>query len=352
MHRTHGWRPSGSLYSLILAQTFRLQILIIVLGLALPPLVVLPLHLQERIIDEAIPAGDIDQLFWYATLFAAAVGLTSAIKFVITFCRGWIAEIVARVLRATLIDAQRSRRPDHAQSALGDVTSVLTAEVDPLGGFAAEALNTPLIQGGTLLGVFGFMLYVEPVLAVIGIVALLAEATITPILQHYINRLTHERITTLRRAGRDMIEAADPEQHEKAVEGLREVRHTYRVRLTMNLLKAALKIARNLIDHAADIAVIVLGALMVIRGETEIGVVVAFLSGLREVRDPWGELVNFYRRLADARVKYRLVARAISGEGMALPPVPDKPERDGPVPGEPLPGEPLPDDGKSIERVR
>ena len=77
-------------------------------------------------------------------------------------------------------------------------------------------------------------------------------------------------------------------------------------------------IGRNLIDHTADIAVIVMGATLVIRGETEIGVIVAFLSGLREVRGPWGELVSFYRRLADAWVKYALVRRAMNGEAGAL----------------------------------
>ena len=32
-----------------------------------------------------------------------------------------------------------------------------TGEVDPLGEFAAEAINTPLIQGATLVAVIGFM---------------------------------------------------------------------------------------------------------------------------------------------------------------------------------------------------
>jgi hypothetical protein len=43
-------------------------------------------------------------------------------------------------------------------------------------------------------------------------------------------------------------------------------------------------------------------------------VIVAFLRGLKEIRGPWAELVNFYRRLADARVKYHLVTRAMNGD--------------------------------------
>jgi hypothetical protein len=60
---------------------------------------------------------------------------------------------------------------------------------------------------------------------------------------------------------------------------------------------------------------------MVIRGETELGVVVAFLSALRQIQGPWGELLDFYRRLADAQVKYRLVRQAI-----AAPRPPELPE--------------------------
>ena len=81
----------------------------------------------------------------------------------------------------------------------------------------------------------------------------------------------------------------------------------------MNVLKAVLKVARHLIERAAAVAVLTFGAVLVMRGETELGVVVASMSGLRQVQGPWSELLDFYRRLADARVKYRLVRAAISG---------------------------------------
>jgi len=308
MRRPARWSGGRSLYSVIMRQTLRLQAVVILVGLALPPLSVIPLELQRRIIDEAIPAGDMARLATLAGLLLAAVGIRSAAKFAVIWARFWIAEIVGRVLRAALVDAHRRRAAPERRKSLGAATSVLTSEVEPLGGFAAEALNTPLIHGGTLLGVLGFMAYTEPALAAVGVAALVTEAVITPILQAWINLLTYRRIRTLRRASRDLIEASEPEHmNGHMIASLHEIRLSYRLRMRMNALKALFKVARNLIDHLAELAVLAIGAVMVMDGSTELGVIVAFLSGLRQLRDPWSELVGFYRRWVDARVKYKLV---------------------------------------------
>lgn len=312
MRRMRRWKGGRSIYSLIMRQTARLQVAAIGLGLLLPPLAVVPLEMQKRIIDDAIPAGDLGAVTMLAAAFAGAVFAAALLRGALHYLQGWIVEIVTRVLRISLISAQRRRAAPQARLQLGAVTSVMAAEVEPLGDFAAEALNTPLVQGGTLAGVLGYMFATEPRLAAIGAIALIAEGLVTPLMQYWINQLTAERIVRLRRAGLDLIESADPGRHAALVPGLGEVRASYRLRLRMNVLKSVLKIARHLIERAAMVAVLAFGAVMVVRGETELGVVVAFLSGLRQVQGPWSELLDFYRRLADARVKYRLVHAAIT----------------------------------------
>jgi ABC-type bacteriocin/lantibiotic exporter with double-glycine peptidase domain len=307
------WRGGVSLYSLIARQTARLQAATIALGLLLPPLAVIPLEMQKRIIDDAIPAGDIGAIANLAAVLAGVVLAAALIRGALHYLQGWIVEIVTRILRVSLVSAQRRRPAAEARSELGVVTAVMAAEVEPLGDFAAEAINTPLVQGGTLVSVFGYMFATEPRLAAIGGAALLAEGVLTPLMQERINLLTAERTVRLRRAGLDLIESARPEHHRALVPGLAEVRASYGLRLRMNVLKAALKVARHIIERAAAVAVLAFGAVLVVRGETELGVVVAFLSGLRQVQGPWSELLDFYRRLADARVKYRLVRAAIAG---------------------------------------
>jgi ABC-type bacteriocin/lantibiotic exporter with double-glycine peptidase domain len=312
-------RLGGSLYSLIMRETFVLQTATLVIGLALPALAVFPLFLQQRIIDEAIPAADLWMVATLGLLYAGVTTLRAAIKSVIAYLQGWIAEIVSRILRDMLVDAQRRRTHENAHRALGPATSVLTAEVEPLGGFAAEALSTPLIAGFTLFAVVGFMLYSESLLAAIGVAGLLAEAIVTPIVQMHINRLTHRRITALRHAGGAMIRAAPPGRRGHVAAILHGVRTNYRLRMRMNLLKAELKAIRNIIERLADVLVLGVGAAMVIGGDVTLGVVVAFLAALREMRGPWTELVDFYRRFSDAFIKHRLVVDAIGDPDGRMP---------------------------------
>jgi hypothetical protein len=53
---------------------------------------------------------------------------------------------------------------------------------------------------------------------------------------------------------------------------------------------------------------VALGGWCVLQGRIELGTVVAFISGLAKVNDPWGDLVNWFRDMTVNRVKYRLVA--------------------------------------------
>jgi hypothetical protein len=210
MLRSRLSRLGGSLYSLIMRETLVLQAATIAIGLALPALAVFPLFCRSG--SSTRRSRRRISRWWRCSACSMPASRRCAplIKSVVAYLRGWIAEIVSRILRDTLIDAQRRRATDHAHRALGPATSVLTAEVEPLGGFAAEAISTPLIAGATLLAVIGFMLHAEMLLAAIGIAGLLAEALVTPVLQMHINRLTHRRITALRHAGGAMIRAAPP----------------------------------------------------------------------------------------------------------------------------------------------
>ena len=54
--------------------------------------------------------------------------------------------------------------------------------------------------------------------------------------------------------------------------------------------------------------------------QLEIGGVVAFISGIGRITDPWGDLVNYFRDFSVTHVKYRLVATAVDDlmEGQAL----------------------------------
>ena len=53
------------------------------------------------------------------------------------------------------------------------------------------------------------------------------------------------------------------------------------------------------------------GGLMAVQHKLEVGTVVAIVSGLGKLNDPWGDLVNWGRELSVDSVKYRLFADAL-----------------------------------------
>jgi hypothetical protein len=59
------------------------------------------------------------------------------------------------------------------------------------------------------------------------------------------------------------------------------------------------------------------GGWLAVSGRIEVGTVVAVVSGLGKLNDPWGDLVSWAREWSVDSVKYRLFADAVNGKGLA-----------------------------------
>jgi ABC-type bacteriocin/lantibiotic exporter with double-glycine peptidase domain len=79
----------------------------------------------------------------------------------------------------------------------------------------------------------------------------------------------------------------------------------FKLKFTMNFLM-------NFCNHLQRIAALLLGGWYVLQGQLEVGGVVAFISGVEKLNDPWGDLVNYFRDFSVAHVKYRLVSTAVA----------------------------------------
>jgi ABC-type bacteriocin/lantibiotic exporter with double-glycine peptidase domain len=55
-----------------------------------------------------------------------------------------------------------------------------------------------------------------------------------------------------------------------------------------------------------------MGGSMVHSNQLEVGGVVAFISAVGRLNDPWGDLVNYFRDLGVTQVKYGLVADRVN----------------------------------------
>jgi ABC-type bacteriocin/lantibiotic exporter with double-glycine peptidase domain len=81
----------------------------------------------------------------------------------------------------------------------------------------------------------------------------------------------------------------------------------YGVRLRVFKLKFGLKFLVGGLQSVGVFALLFAGGIMVLRGKTEIGIVVAFISGLDRVLDPWRELIAFVRSTSSAKVQFDLI---------------------------------------------
>jgi ABC-type bacteriocin/lantibiotic exporter with double-glycine peptidase domain len=60
--------------------------------------------------------------------------------------------------------------------------------------------------------------------------------------------------------------------------------------------------------HLQVIAALLYGGYLVLNSQLEIGGVVAFISAVSRLTDPWGDLVNYFRDISLATAKYGLLA--------------------------------------------
>jgi ABC-type bacteriocin/lantibiotic exporter with double-glycine peptidase domain len=79
------------------------------------------------------------------------------------------------------------------------------------------------------------------------------------------------------------------------------------VRLHVFRLKFGLKFLVSALQSLGVFALLFAGGIMVLNGRTEIGIVVAFISGLDRVLDPWRELIAFLRSTSTAKVQFDLI---------------------------------------------
>ena len=77
-------------------------------------------------------------------------------------------------------------------------------------------------------------------------------------------------------------------------------------------LKFLMNFLMNICNHLQIVSALLVGGWWVYTENIEIGGVVAFISGIGRLNDPWGDLVNYFHDVNVAQIKYRLLADAVN----------------------------------------
>ncbi len=299
---------SKRLYQFVWSQSASQQIGVCLIALLTLPLTLAPIELQRRIIDDAINTADTVLLVWLVCIYAAVIILQQLTKFTYNYYQGRLSERLIRRMRESILNGLGP--DDKAAEEDGTVVSMLSGEVEPVGVFGGNAFAQLVTEGGVLLAILGYMLFTEFWLAVVAIIAFVPQAIATPLLQNRINEQSAKRLVHIRAVGDDAVAIGRGEQRHK--KGLHRILQIFKHRLTIFRFKFILKAILNLCDHAADLAVLGVGGYMVIIGQTDIGVVVAFLSGLSKLRSPWRTLVVYFRLVSDTQLRFELLQERLS----------------------------------------
>ena len=311
-----------TIFGYVWQTTARDQIWLSLLAVAVFLLTAGPLELQRRIVNSALTSGAYRAVLLLCTGYAGLALAAGGLKLGFNVYRGWVSERAVRALRRTVHDLGDAwRTNNHVDSKHEGVSiSIVLAEAEPVGGFVGMCLSEPLRQCGILATVFADMLYLQPWMAVFSLVLFSLQLAFVPRMQRAINRFAARRIQTLRAVGGEMIDDWSGEHAPHHGQMFHErIDHAFRLNMRIYWVKFTMNFLMNLTYHIGVAGILLVGGWHVLEHRLEVGTVVAFISGLSSVNEPWGDLVNYMRELMVAQVKYRLIADAFG----AAAPAPD-----------------------------
>lgn len=287
------------------------QVAVCLVALLSAGLTVLPLELQRRLINDAIEGGSLRWLAILGAVYAGVLAVQAIVKLGLRLYQAWLSESAIRYTREHLSELANEKDVDHGTNdgdgdgggGGGEAVSVIEREVDRLGGFVGEGPSDLFATVGMLVAILGYMLTVEPMIALACVPFLLPQLILIPLIQRHLNRLTEHRLKLLRQSADSIAETATVEELTPGFDRI------FTNRMGLQAWKFFMKALVNLLNAAAPLAVLVFGGLMVIRGETSLGVIVAFMTGFERLSNPLRELLTLYRQTAQARVQHDMVAR-------------------------------------------
>ncbi|MEQ8666144.1 MAG: ABC transporter transmembrane domain-containing protein [Rhodospirillales bacterium] len=309
----------------------RQQITLLLITALSYPFYYYSLDLPKTIVNDAIDGTEfprnvfgvdfsqIEYLMVLSFAFLALVIINGGLKYVLNVYRGIVGERMLRRLRYILIhQVFRFPLPEFRSISEGEVVAMVTTETEPLGGFIGEALSLPAFQGGMLVTALIFMFVQDWILGLAAIALYPVQAWLIPILQKKVNMLGKERVRTVRKlserisetvAGVSEIHAHDTAQFELA-DFSNQLATIFGIRLKIYKLKFFIKFINNFLAQVTPFFFFSIGGYLVIEGDLSMGALVAILAAYKDLGPPWKELLNFYQRMEDARIKYdQLVER-------------------------------------------
>jgi ABC-type bacteriocin/lantibiotic exporter with double-glycine peptidase domain len=291
------------------------QLYVGLLAIAVALLNFAPIDLQRRIVDEAIANGDVKALLLLGVLYLAIVFIQGALKYALLIYQGWVGESAVKTARDQLAIVA-SERPSQDEATSGQTVNVIGREIDNVGGFVGTSISEFVVNLTLLILVAGYMLYIQPVIALVSAVFLVPQVLLARYMQADLNTLVERQVGLVRRLGDETVTQAASKSKTTGKE-FRTIRAIFRNRIRFYFFKYGLKTLLSVANAMGPLVVLIVGGYLVIQGQTTIGIVVAFVSGFERISGPLHDLLNFYREYEQAKVQLQMIVEWVEGEQAA-----------------------------------
>jgi ABC-type multidrug transport system fused ATPase/permease subunit len=304
----------NNLFQYVVSVSWRHQIALVGLTITTFLLEIVPLELQRRVVNNLVKERPFQLVIVLCVAYAGAVLIQGATKLGLNVYRGWVGENATRNLRRHVIGYSRmARAVAPGAEARGISAAMIIAEVEPIGGFVGSSFSEPLLQAGILPSVLAYIVHLDRWMATATFALFLPQLVFVPLMQRALNRRASARVWVLRQLGISTVES-------RTAAGQQEIAETKRIdrvlRLNIGILKLkfSMNFLMNFCSHLQVVAALLIGGWMVHTDQLEVGGVVAFISAVGRLNDPWGDLVNYFRDLNMTQVKFGLVADRINDQ--------------------------------------
>ncbi len=328
----------SSIFRFVLRHSFRQQIMLTLMAAASFPFLYAFYEVPKAIVNDAIQGGttfpveifgvELGQLAYLlvlCVLFLLLVVVNQSFKYSVNVYRGLTGERMLRRLRYELYSrVLRFPLPTFRKMSQGEIIPMITAEVEPLGGFIGDAFSLPAFQGGTLLVILAFLFIQDPLMAGAAVSLYPLQVYVIPKLQRRVNRLGKERVRLVRRLSDRIGETVQgvPEirAHDTSNFALAHFSHQlgliFGVRYAIYRQKFFIKFLNNFIQQLGPFFFYSIGGYLTITGSLEIGTLIAAIAAHKDLASPWKELLRYYQMKEDARIKYENVVSQFAPPGI------------------------------------
>ncbi len=309
----------GNIYRYVVATSGWHQLVLVVLTVLVFLLEVVPLELQRRTVDDIVKKRDFWWIVELGAVYAATVLVQGGTKLVVNIYRSWVGERARRDLRRRVhILVSSTSAAASTPEAEGVQASMIVAEVEAIGGFVGEAVSEPLLQGGILCSVLAYMIHVDVWMAATALALFIPQLVFVPLMQRAMNRRTRVRVRILRGLSVSAVGGTRGDAERDRADDER-IQRVFELNMGIFRFKFSMNFLMNLSTQLQVIGALLVGGWAVYAGRLEIGGVVAFISGIGRITDPWGDLVNYFRNVNIAQVKYALLRDAINQQAAPSP---------------------------------